>query len=298
MKCEPLDPGSDPVASLTLVETTVGELGDTFPGGVLNDKGTPTSYQLLPPTIGTRRRLGELRGRKDLKGKPGQFLAEWGATACASLDDADLSVAKKGAGALSVSKLQVGDVIHLLLMARMQSTADEGRIDLPGRSCARCGHDLAGAGAAIGELSCKRWPRGSEPGAVTRGTPALVRCSLRYGIEVLPGKVARTVMLRPGTWGEIMWPLPEEAFGNPVAIAINAIRAGICGCEIDGAPINDGGRLTIDQVEAMRETDLDRIDAALQLVSPTPDLEIEIDCPKCGHATTIDLDWRDPGFLA
>ena len=82
---EALAPG-ERHASLQLIKTTLGALAGELPHGFLEPDGAQTSYAFNPPTMGTRKRLGALKGRKDLAERPGMHTAYWLATALSHLD--------------------------------------------------------------------------------------------------------------------------------------------------------------------------------------------------------------------
>lgn len=298
MLCEPLPAGSRPVFSHALVACTIGSLLGSLPGGVVAT-GAPTTYTLRPPTMGLRRRLSELRERKDLRDRPGKHLTEWIGLSLETLDGEAVAGQKPGAVPLTLSRCGVGDLIFLALVARLEAHGG-GRLDLPDGVCQACGGDLRGLGVAIEDLEVMRYPRApDEGGAVSVANPPLVRVALRYGIDVGGGRRASTLMLRSPTWGEVMWGLSRRQFGDTVSVGIATIRACTVGCDVEGSPLASGAQLTAEQVDDLHAIDGAALEEALDQLTPAPLLQVDIDCPHdgCGAPHTVRLDWRDPDFL-
>lgn len=294
MKCEPLSQG-EIVASHTLVEEKVGNILGTCPGGIVGPEGSVTPYVVKPPNVGTKRALGALRARKDLQDKHGRHVAEWVATALGSLGGEDLGDPRT-AGALKVCKLTVGDVLYLTLAVKLFSPEDG--LPLPTQSCSNCGHEIKGARAPASGLEVLRWPRTKEEGGpVSQSNPPMVRVGLRYGVELAPGRVAKTLLLRSPTWGEVMWALPPASWSNPVDIAIATVRGACCGCELDDVPLNSGARLTMAQIESMHEADLELAEEAVSRLAPRAQYVAEVDCPECGVPNIFGVDWKDAVFF-
>lgn len=302
MKCEALTPGAV-VVSHELVKCEVGSILGTVPGGKLTADGSATSYELRPPIVGVKRKLGELRSRKDLKDKPGRYVAEWLAIACSAIGDVNLEGAAAGAGALAVCRLHVGDVLFLMLASRLH--ASEDKLGLPDLECPHCDAEITGASVPVTDLEVMRFPRPADEEVIVNGAthfvsvgnPPLARVGLKHGVDLGNGKRAYTLLFRSPLWGDTMWGLSGAQWANPTEIGVRTILGTCCGCELEGVALTDAGRLTLEQLDGMHERDLELCEEAINRISPTPILAALLDCPACGKEIPTAIDWRVPGFF-
>ncbi len=271
----PCEPG-EIITETVLQPTTLDELGPVLPHSRL-------SYRFHPPTMGTMKRLGGLNADQKLAKTPGRHLAYYLAAALAELGDKDCGPAGVAeAGAAAVLALPVGDVFCLLL-AWKRSTTPKGA-DLGAADCGKCGAAFGHMMLDLGEISVLALPVNADP--------PVARVGLWSGFPYPQGHTVKTVLLKPPTWGESFGPLPAAAWKNPTALSMATIQAGVVAVDTCKAP-----RVPAEALEEMYQADAELISEALERISPTPDLAMEIVCPECGHTNVHRIDWKDVGFF-
>ncbi len=271
----PCQPG-EIITDTILEPTTLAELGDVLPHSRI-------AFRFHPPTMGTMKRLGALDGDQKLAKTPGRFMAYFLGAALAQLGEKDCGppgVAE--AGAAAVLALPVGDVFFLL-MAWKRSTTPKGA-DLGAADCGKCGASFGHMMLDLGEISVLALPAAAP-------LPA-ARVGLWEGFAYPPGQTVKTVLLRPPTWGECFGSLPVAAWKNPAVLSLATIQAAVVAVDTSKVP-----RVPAEALEEMYQSDAELISEALERISATPDLSMEIDCPSCGHVNTHRVDWKDVGFF-
>jgi len=299
----PLNEGDDPIANIELVPTTLGELGNTLPHGFLKDDGSPTTFEFNPPNMGTRKKLGALNLRKDLKKSQGKHTAYWLATALRELDGQKMSDLKLDAAALKVARLSAGDVLYLTMAYQYQTTPDGLQLDANG--CGVCGQAFDSITVDLADLDVLRLPRpgdvypedhdlAGEPMPVpTTADPPRVRTRLRRGFEWPTGNQVHTVLVQPPTWSGTFWQVASTQMGNNMLLRAFTMKAAICGIEGSPAP-----KVTMEAIDQLWPFDVDAIDDAAEMVTPTPILAISVACPnpQCEAENHTMLDALDPVF--
>lgn len=271
----PADPG-EILTETTLVPTTLGELGGILPH-------TRQPFRFHPPTMGTMKRLGALDADGKLRKYPGRYLAYFLGGALAELGGKDCGApGVTDTGATLVLALPTGDVFALML-AWKRSTTPKGA-DLGAGECGKCGAPFGSMVLDLGEVQVLALPEGAEPPAA--------RVGLQEGFAFPAGQVVRTVVVKPPTWGESFAALPAVAWGNPAALTLATIQAAIAAVDTCRAP-----RVPAEALDELHQVDADLISEALERISPTPDLVLELDCPSCHHTNQHRIDWKDVGFF-
>lgn len=264
------------VTETTLQPTTLAELGAVLPH-------TRQAFRFHPPTMGTMKRLGALDADGKLQKHPGRFLAYFLGGALSELGGKDCGAPGVAeAGATAVLALPVGDVFALML-AWKRTTTPKGA-DLGSGECGKCGAPFGSMVLDLGEVQVLALPEGAEPPAA--------RIGLYEGFAFPAGQVVRTILVKPPTWGESFAALPAAAWRNPAALSMATIQAAITAVDTCRAP-----RIPMEALDELYQADAELISEALERISPTPDLVLELDCPACGFTNQHRIDWKDVGFF-
>lgn len=273
-----------------LNQTTMGALGDVLPLGLFIDDGRHRDLTWHPPTMGTRKRLGGLRGRKDLEGSPGRFVSYWLATALKSIGGLELASMKVERAALLTGQLCVSDVIYAVL--RWQVAARPDGLPLRGRGCGVCGASWDQVNVDLASLEVTELPGVDQDGeAYGPDHLPVARVGLLRGLPFQEGTI-QTLLLKPPSWVDSMGKLVDRQLSNQALRAALTIRGSICGT--DAGPRT----LPLAVLDELWPEDERLIDQALEKIVPTPNLEIAVPCPECGAENADILDWQDPGFFA
>jgi hypothetical protein len=272
----PQTPPGEIVTETTLTPTTLGELGGTLPQ-------TRQAFRFHPPTMGTMKRLGALDADGKLRKHPGRYLAYFLGGALAELGGKDCGApGATDTGATLVLALPVGDVFALML-AWKRTTTPKGA-DLGAGECGKCGAPFGSMVLDLGEIQVLELPEGAEAPAA--------RVGLYSGFPFPAGQVVRTVLVKPPTWGESFAALPASGWSNPAALTMATIQAAIAAVDTTKAP-----RVPTEALDELTQEDAELINEALERISPTPDLVMEVDCPACQHTNQHRIDWKDVGFF-
>ena len=298
MMITPLPPGEHH-ASVHLVRTTLGELAGELPHGLLKPDGAPTTYAFNPPTVGTRKRLGALKGRKDLDQKPGMHTAYWLATALSHLDGVPMASLKIDEAALRVAQLTIGDILYLLFAWQHWSRPDG--LPLTATGCGVCGHPFDQITVDLGTLEVMRLPRagdqdeeGAELPPASLENPPLCRVGLHKGMPH-GDKHVQTVMLAPPKWVDTIYKVGKGQMHNNQLLRAVTLQAQI----VAASGIERMTRLPMEAIDELWPVDVEAIDRAAELVTPTPNLEVEVACPSetCDAINRTVLDWQEPVFF-
>lgn len=298
-------PAVEPGTTITaheLVRTTMGELGNNLPHGVLQPGGALTSFGFLPPTMGQKKRLGAVKARKDLRKYPGKLVAYWLAEALAELCGKDMTKGSLDERALQVAKLPVGDVLYLLFAYQRIEKPDG--FPLTATGCGVCGASFDSILVDLDSMVAFRLPRdgdeypeghdqaGEAMTVATAAEPPTCRVGLVEGFEYPKGKTVHTVLLRPATWLATWWPLGDGQVHNDELLRAKTIRAMIAGVDTCAAKV-----VTEAAIDELLPRDVHLIDEGAGLITPTLHLGIEVTCPDCLATNQAVLDWGDPAFF-
>lgn len=284
IKVEPLSPPGTCEVSHALESTTMAELGDVFPCGFDKPDGAPTSFAFRTPNMGVRRSLGEIRSRKDLQKFPGRATAYWLARALASLDGRPMeSYGTEDARALAVAALGVGDVLYAMLS--WHRLCHPRGFPVAGAACRFCGKAWESVLIDLGTLDVKRRPQ-----AATQAEPLAARLALRSPLELPDSRKIGTLFLVPGSWLAVFWNVTRLGWENPENILGNTFRAALAGSDV--VPM-----VPPDLVDQLMPDDCDALDAAIDEITPTPDMLTDVTCPECEHESRLAVNWRSADFL-
>jgi len=271
-----------------LVSTTLEELGTVLPHGRLEDQaGGGTTFEFRPPVMGTRKRQGAVRADRKLAKSPGIMLPRWIGVALLKLGDVDVSTMKPAEVGQLVGQLPVGDVLYLA--SYWQWISNPTGMPLGEGTCGACGAEWGKVAADLGGLSVDRLPDDAGP-----DNPPRARVSLDKGVPFPAGAQVSQVLVRPATWAAVFGGLSADNMGNGELINANLLRSAICA--VDTSKTAPG--LTPTALDELWPHDQRAIQAAQELIHPSPDLEIVMTCPSCGHDNSYRIDWTDPGFTA
>ena len=295
-----LEPG-DIVSSHELVTTSMGGLSGELPHGLLNETGARRSFRFRPPTMGTRKELGAVKVRKDLKSWPGKMTAYWLATALAELCG-EAHGENIEDDALRVASLPAGDVLYMI-MVWQHHTNPEG-LPLVGYDCGRCGERFDNVLVDLSTMTTTRLPRdgdvfpddhereGEAMAPSNRTDPPLARVGLKHGFPFPDGQIVKTVLVKPPTWSDSFWRMSRAQYENSEMITAFTLKATICGvdtCARRG--------VTDNAIDNIWPADVALISEAAGRVTPTPDVQILVPCPKCKQENITTLDWMSADFL-
>ena len=284
--------------------TTLGELDGELPHGFLKPDGTPTTYAFNPPTVGTRKRLGALKARKDLAAKPGMHTAYWLATALSHLDGQAMASTKLDAAALRVAQLTIGDVMHLLFAWQHWSRPDG--LPLKATGCGVCGQPFDQITVDLGTLEVVRLPRdgdvypeghereGEPMESASADNPPLCRVGLHRGMPCRDEHV-QTVMVAPAKWIDTIYKVGQGQLHNGQLLRAITLQAQI----VAAAGVERMSRLPMEAIDELWPIDVEAIDAGAEEITPTPNLEVEVACPSetCSAVNRTVLDWQNPDFF-
>lgn len=280
---KPLSPG-ERTEAFKLRHTTMGELGDHLPHGILTATGRETAFEFLPPTLGTEKRLGALRTRKDLADKPFRHAAFYLGQALRSLCGQDLTVLKVEEAALAVAKLPVADVLYLVF-AR-QALARDGKLSLSVPGCSSCPAEYDAVNIDLASVEVTELPEDAG-----RDNPPLIRLGLVKGFP-LQGQKVSTVLLKPPAWVDSLWPLTAAAAQNNSVVNASLLGAAICGVDTCGLR-----QIPPQALDEIWPVDFEAINEALAEITPSPDLNVRFACPSCGAEQGAVLDWARADFF-
>lgn len=279
---EPLEPGQVE-SSIELEDVTLAELGGELAHGLITDGGVIRSYTFKPPTLGTRKQLGAIRGNPELRKHPGKLLAHWLGAALSELCGVDMTALKEAEAGMVAARLTVGDFL-LLLFAWNQASHPEG-LPLALSGCGKCGHPFDNVNVDLGTLQVSRLPLEG----VGYDSPPLARVGLKTGFPWKGDKVS-AVLVRPPTWLGTYWTLSRQQWSNTELLTARIVRDCIVGTDVGGRP-NDAA------LDHMWPADINLIDEGMAEIAPTPDLQVTVECPACGASNNDQLDWQSVGFL-
>lgn len=268
---------------------TLGEAEGELPLGLFDpEAGHVRTFRFNPPIMRTKQALGALKARKDLRKHPAKFISYYLAEALAELGPWDMNADRLKAAA-RVGRLSFGDTIYLLFA--WQSVNRPGGFSLAGSGCGQCGNDFDSVKVDVGSLEVSTLPETDADGNPWNHTnPPLAVVGLKRGAPFGKDRV-ETLALTPAPWS-VLWGLGDVAFQNPdLRTALMIKGAGI------GNDANDATTLPKTVVDELWPEDVDAIDNALGLITPTPDLRIEIECPECSARNQDVLDWSRPDFF-
>lgn len=279
----PLEPGQI-VCEVTMTETTVADLGERLPHGEpLTLREIPFAFR--PPTMGPKKELGSLAQNKTLKNYPARLVATYLGTALEKLDDQAMRELKPEARGAKVGALTLGDVLYLLM--RWQYLTNPKGLILGESRCGTCNYNFDAIKVDLGSLPVTV-PTVPEPGKAPTA-----RVGLHRGF-MFAGALVKTVEVTAPTWHDVWWEIAAANWSNIDLLAANTIRAAICG--VDTSPVP---RVTDEAIDGIWPEDKELLDEAIEKVSATPDMEIEVTCPRetCGVANALVIDWMSPDFL-
>jgi hypothetical protein len=284
MKIEPLSPPGTVEIAHDLERISAADLGSYLPCGFPKDDGARTSFAFLPPTMGQRKRLQEVVGRKEIKRWPGRVTAYWLARALEHLDGKPMAeYGTQDAQALAVARLSAGDVLHL--MFAWQRLAHPKGFPVSIDACPRCGEAWGRVLVDLSTLDVH-----VRPVAATRADPLVARLALPDGLPGPGGRVS-TVLLRCPTWLDTFWTLTETQWSNSETIRCTMFKGAIIGTDAAVPMLTDA------MLDELMPEDCNALDEALDRISPTPDLQIDVSCPRCEESTSVGLNWRQADFL-
>lgn len=272
-----------------LVKRTLAELGDVLPHGRLEDMPNRTAFRFQPPTLGVRRRQGQVKANAKLQRNPARLLAAYLGAALHTLGGDDCRAWTDDQAIAKLGKLPVGDVLYLAM--RWQALCFPDGAPLGDRQCGACGAEFGTVKVDLGTLEIDCLPDNA------RELAPVARVALREGFEVGAAERARPVrqvLVRPPAFGDVFYGLAAESMRNDELVGERLLRAAICGSDALGA---DRG-LPEGALDGLWPQDQRLLGQALELITPTPDLEIEITCPveRCRARNSEVLDWTAVGF--
>lgn len=275
-----------------LVARTLGDKPGELPLGLFDpDAGHVRSFEFNPPIVGTKKKLGALKVRKDLRKNPAKYVSYYLATALSSLGPWDLNDCKIEEAARRVGSLSMGDTIYLLFA--WQAVTKPDGFNLVGSGCGQCGHDFGEVKIDPGTLRVDELPeldRDGNPWTASNRPLAVVGLARGARFASSDQEPVRTVAVSSSPWSAI-WHLGDAAFQNPDLRTALVIRGSIVGNDR-----NDAGATEF-LVDHLWPEDVNRIDAALSTITPTPDLRVEVQCPHCEALNQDVLDWTRPDFF-
>ena len=278
---------ADPVPYL--VKRTLAELGDVLPHGRLEDYPGRTAFRFMPPVLGVRRRQGQVKANTKLQRSPARMLAAYlgaaldtlGTDSCRAWTD-DQAIERLG-------KLPVGDVLYLSM--RWQALCYPDGAPLGDRQCGACGAPFGNVKVDLGTLEIDCLPDEA------RELRPVARVCLLHGFELgSPDKrrAVAQVLVRPPSFGDVFYGLAPESMRNDELVGERLLRGAILGSDALGPDrgLPDGA------LDDLWPQDQRLIGRALELITPSPDLEIEIACPvdRCRATNSEVIDWTAVGF--
>lgn len=290
MKIEARPHTSPPTTEVKLGTMTLAELGCNLPHGLLDEEhGRVRTFAFNPPVMRVRKKLGALKTRKGLIDRPGKFISYWLAIALRELGPWDFKAMPEEKAALILGRLPFSDVLYLLLY--WQHLSKPEGFSLGKGICSHCGHKFGNIMADLGTLDVSvledgPWSALNRPHALT---------GLRAGFPFGKGEnqvQVKAVAVAVPTWADAMWNLQGTQWANEDERAAKLIQAAIIGME--GTSVRTCPESSVDE---FWPDDTQRIDDALELVTPTPDLRVKVTCPECKGINVDVIDWQDPGFF-
>lgn len=291
--------GGEPLGPLQ--EGLLRDLNGRLPHGVLRGPGERTPYTLHAPTLGVRRRIGDVEARKDLQDWPGRAVVYMLAQALHTLDGDVVSVHRRdgatvygGDGkateadvALRIASLTCGDVLALLLA--WKGRQHKSGLEFNAGECDNCPTSLQTVRVDVGGDVPTQHVRPE----ISTTNPPRARLGLLEPIVLEDGREVRTLELAPPTWLSTFWHVKGVDFRNPTRLQIAQVVGAVVGTDLDGL-----SRITAADVEqAMLPEDVEAVDAALDRITPTVRMEVEVACPRCKHRNVRDLNWLELGFF-
>lgn len=278
MRVEPLAPG-ERRAKTNLQTVSLAELGDRLPFGGPEGR----ELTLRPPVFGVRKKQGAVKGRKDLQRHPGRLTIAWLLPAIASLQGQPVEAEKEPENALRLSRLSFGDVLYVMMRWQVLSYPEGWPIG--DATCGLCGGELRGIRVDLNEIPITALPEdGVEAPTIEVG--------LRRGFAVGSRGTVKALRLRPPSWTAV-YNLGTEGWANGEVMRSKLLADAICGTDIEGLE-----RVPEEALDNLWPEDLTILDEALETITPTPDMEIEVDCPHCQGKNSTKIDWKDPGFFS
>lgn len=285
MRTATLPPGSIEYDPVELINTTMGELGDQLPHGILLPDGSlARRFTLNRPKLAIQKRLGQLRTDGRLRERPGEHACHWLSIALESLEGHDLDKLSRTEAATLLGKLTAGDVIYLLY--RWQRLARPEGVSLGECTCGHCGQIMGEVVADLDSMGVVAVPP-EHRGGVT------ARVGLEVGIP-LSGQTVRTVVVRAPSWLGSYWRMRRQTWDNSELATSYMLQAAIVGTDV-----SDADAVPQESVDELEPIDQRLIDRALDKITPTLDLRLTVPCPAghCGRINEVSLDWRGLDFF-
>lgn len=286
MNPDPLTPGSFR-ASLSLPETTLAELGDLLPHGLVDGATLHRTFRLRRPTMGLQKQVGALRSDAAAARRPGTMFLRFLALVVESIGSVDVGALKAGPAEELLGRLTVGDTLYLGFAwqrARSPRGMPLGAID-----CGGCGQSLSAVRVDVGTLATTHLPVDLAAADLPRAEVALW--------EPLPrsaGAPVDSVTVRSPAWGLAFGRLGVEGFRNGAAMQSRTFAAAIVGARAGGQELAGVSEAQLDE---LLPDDVRLLDDAIASVTPTLDLTVEVACPHCGAVNRDKLDWQTEGFF-
>lgn len=287
--------GDAPTSNAELIATTIGAQGNQLPLGLFEtEHGRIVEFEFNPPIMKWKKKLGQLKTRKDLRQQPGRLVSYWLAVALARLGPYDLNKLGLDKAAQVTARLSFGDVLFLLF--RWQFVEDESGLKIPGDACGACNKSFEAVRIQADsiELTClpdrdtdgREWSWENQPASVVglaKGMP--------HKTKELKEVQIRTLLLQAPTWIDSFWKLTQDNWGNNDLRAWYLLRSATRAHDVDDRPIADAS------FDELWPADIGRMDQALALVTPTPTMAVDVICPQCEALNEVPIRIDSPGFF-
>lgn len=276
--------------SYALARRTLGDLGDALPHGLADGGEALRTFGLRRPTMGLQKQVGALRQDATLAKRPGALLVRFLARVLSHLGGRDLGSLDDARAAELVGRLTVGDV--LFLGFAWQRARHPRGLPLGDVDCGSCGRALGDVRVDLDSLEVTVVDSDRD---LLRGAPrAVVR--LWEPIPLPSGKLVDLVEVRSPAWGAAFGRLAADSFGrNRALMQARTFAASIAGAR---AGEDDLVGLPESALDELMPDDVKLLDEAIEAVTPSLDLGIEVACPHCGASNRTTLDWQSEAFYS
>ena len=264
------DPGYEPKVS----DTTLELWGPQLPVGVLVEGSFRRSITFKPYTMAAERSLSQFKKKNR---NPAAFascvLAEMIESVGPYGDFQELSQTKRR---MLINQMYMADVLYAYILLRIEAMGEQIGFDI---ECPACGEKSR----LTSDLNHLDIMVPDSPVDLVRTYK--LRKPVKRGQEVV-----EAFALQPPRWQTVASMKTGKAASDSVALKFQIVGASIMS-DIEGKPVHPG------MIDQLTKRDFEHLAKHIDDNTPGPDLQIETECPACGHEASQSLRWDFDHFF-
>ncbi len=257
--------------------STLGEWGAQLPIGFLRDGVFHRNIRFKPYTMAAERELAKQRAKQSKKAQNAvshttSVLAHMIAEVGPYSDFQDLSHNQR---LMILNQLYMGDIMYAYILLRIEALGEDLSVEV---QCPSCGSDNK-LGSDLNDLDITI---PEDPYSLVR------RYKLRNQVKTPKGELIDKLLLQPPRW-LTMSTMKVGRNMDFFRIKSDLVTAATFG--EDGQPLS---KTLLDQ---LTKRDFELLLKEVDDNTPGPDLQLEVECPECGHESATSLRWDFDHFF-